>query len=402
MFEQLQDLLCRKYRLEHRWNEGATNMIRLFTLPAGFLLDLLMGDPRWLYHPVCLIGKLISVLEKGIRKVFPKSEKGELAGGVLEVILVCLITFLVPFGIIHLLYGWNFWAGFVLETFWSGQLLATRSLKDESMKVYDRLKNGTIEEARYAVSMIVGRDTQSLTEVGVTKAAVETVAENSSDGIIAPMLYMAIGGIPLMFLYKGINTMDSMLGYKNDKYLYFGRCAAKLDDVANYIPARTSGWLMALSTVFVGMDTKNAVKIYRRDRRNHASPNSAQTEAAMAGALDVQLAGNAYYFGKLYEKPTIGDPIRPVEIEDILRSNRLLYATCIAGAILFWGVCMLEYKARISIYKYADKQQVCCLTEKQKWKNTYMAVMSTITRGASTSQQTAIPLAPRRESKKPL
>ena len=240
MFEQLQDLLCRKYRLEHRWNEGATNMIRLFTLPAGFLLDLLMGDPRWLYHPVCLIGKLISVLEKGIRKVFPKSEKGELAGGVLEVILVCLITFLVPFGIIHLLYKWNFWVGFVLETFWCGQLLATKSLKDESMKVYDRLKNGTIEEARYAVSMIVGRDTQSLTEEGVTKAAVETVAENSSDGIIAPMLYMAIGGIPLMFLYKGINTMDSMLGYKNDKYLYFGRCAAKLDDVANYIPARTS------------------------------------------------------------------------------------------------------------------------------------------------------------------
>ena len=256
---------------------------------------------------------------------------------------MCLITFLVPFGIIHLLYKWNFWVGFVLETFWCGQLLATKSLKDESMKVYDRLKNGTIEEARYAVSMIVGRDTQSLTEEGVTKAAVETVAENSSDGIIAPMLYMAIGGIPLMFLYKGINTMDSMLGYKNDKYLYFGRCAAKLDDVANYIPARTSGWLMALSTVFVGMDTKNAVKIYRRDRRNHASPNSAQTEAAMAGALDVQLAGNAYYFGKLYEKPTIGDPIRPVEIEDIPRSNRLLYATCIAGAILFWGVRMLVW-----------------------------------------------------------
>ena len=169
----------------------------------------------------------------------------------------------------------------------------------------------------------------------------ETVAENSSDGIIAPMLYMAIGGIPLMFLYKGINTMDSMLGYKNDKYLYFGRCAARLDDVANYIPARISGWLMALSTVFVGMDTKNAVKIYRRDRRNHASPNSAQTEAAMAGALDVQLAGNAYYFGKLYEKPTIGDPIRPVKIEDIPKANKLLYATCIVGAILFFGLSVL-------------------------------------------------------------
>ena len=156
-----------------------------------------------------------------------------------------------------------------------------------------------------------------------------------SDGVIAPMLYMAIGGVPLMFLYKGINTMDSMLGYKNDKYLYFGRIAAKLDDVANYIPARLSGWLMVAASAFVKMDVKNAAKIYRRDRRNHASPNSAQTEAAMAGALDVQLAGNAYYFGKLYEKPTIGDGIRPVEVEDIRRSNRLLYATAILGAVIF-------------------------------------------------------------------
>ena len=279
--------------------------------------------------------------EKGIRKVFPKTDKGERVGGILEVVLVCFITFFIPYVVIHLFYKWNFWLGFALETFWCGQLLATKSLKVESMKVYDRLKNGTIEEARYAVSMIVGRDTQALSEIGVTKAAVETVAENSSDGIIAPMLYMAIGGIPLMFLYKGINTMDSMLGYKNDKYLYFGRCAARLDDVANYIPARISGWLMALSTVFVGMDTKNAVKIYRRDRRNHASPNSAQKEAAMAGALDVPLAGHAYYFGKLYEKPTIGDPIRPVKIEDIPRANKLLYATCIVGAILFFGLSVL-------------------------------------------------------------
>ncbi len=318
-------------------------MIRLLALPAGFILDLIIGDPRWLYHPVCLIGKLISVLEGGIRKIFPKNQKGELAGGILEVILVCVFTYMIPFAVLQLLYGWQFIAGFVLETFWCGQLLATRSLKDESMKVYDRLKNSTIDEARYAVSMIVGRDTKDLTEEGVTKAAVETVAENSSDGIIAPMLYMAIGGAPLMFLYKGINTMDSMLGYKNDRYLYFGRCAAKLDDVANFIPARISGWLMVLATVFAGMDTKNAAKIYKRDRRNHASPNSAQTEAAMAGALDVQLAGNAYYFGKLYEKPTIGDPIRPVETEDIKRANRLLYATCILGAIIFFGVRMLIY-----------------------------------------------------------
>ena len=304
-------------------------------LAAGFILDLMIGDPRWLYHPVCLIGNLIAFLEKILRKIFPKTDQGELAAGIVEVILVCLLSGGIPFLILHILYGISVWAGFALETFWCYQLLATKSLKTESMKVYDRLKNGTLDEARYAVSMIVGRDTRELTETGVTKAAVETVAENASDGVIAPMLYMAIGGVPLMFLYKGINTMDSMLGYKNDKYLYFGRVAAKLDDVANYIPARISGWLMVAGTVFTGMDIKNAAKIYKRDRRNHASPNSAQTEAAMAGALDVQLAGNAYYFGKLYEKPTIGDPIRPVEPEDIKRANRLMYAASILGVVVF-------------------------------------------------------------------
>ena len=283
----------------------------LLTLILGFVLDLLIGDPRWLYHPVCVIGNLITVLEKAIRKIFPKSHGGELAGGFVTVVLICLFSGGVPFLVLYYLYRFLPVAGFVLEVFWCYQLLATRSLKDESMKVYDSLKNGTLDEARYAVSMIVGRDTKELTETGVTKAAVETVAENASDGVIAPMFYMAIGGVPLMFLYKGINTMDSMLGYKNDKYLYFGRVAAKLDDVA---------------------------KIYRRDRRNHASPNSAQTEAAMAGALDVQLAGNAYYFGKLYEKPTIGDPIRPVEPEDIRRANRLMYAASVLGVIVFAAI----------------------------------------------------------------
>ena len=315
-----------------------TNVIyHTIALAAGFLLDLIFGDPRWLYHPVCLIGNLISVLEKGIRKIFPKTNAGELAGGFVETLLVCLFSLGVPGIVLYLLYGHFPVAGVLLETFWCYQLLATRSLRDESMKVYDRLVNGTIEEARYAVSMIVGRDTKELTETGVTKAAVETVAENCSDGVIAPMIYMAIGGAPLMFLYKGINTMDSMLGYKNDKYLYFGRCSAKLDDVANYLPARISGWLMVAASFICGMDGRQAARIYQRDRRNHASPNSAQTEAAMAGALDVQLAGNAYYFGKLYEKPTIGDPIRAVEPEDIRRSNRLMYGTAILGIL----ICLL-------------------------------------------------------------
>lgn len=314
---------------------------RSFALIAGFILDLIFGDPRWLYHPICLVGNGIAFLEKRIRRLFPKSQKGELAGGVLEVLLVCPMCFAVPFLLLHFLYEAVPMAGFLLETFLCYQLLATKSLKTESMKVYDKLKNGTLEEARYAVSMIVGRDTKELTEEGVVKATVETVAENASDGVIAPMIYMALGGAPLMFLYKGINTMDSMLGYKNEKYLYFGRCAAKLDDVANYIPARISGVLMAAAAFFVKLDGKNAFKIYRRDKRNHASPNSAQTESAMAGALRVQLAGDAWYFGKLYKKPTIGDAIRSVETEDIRRANGLLYGTSILGVIVFSAIAML-------------------------------------------------------------
>ena len=307
----------------------------LAALIVGYGLDLLLGDPSFLYHPIRVIGNLIALLEKWLRKVFPKTPKGELAGGVFLVILVCLAGYGVPALLLFAAFKIHPVIGFLLEVLWCWQIPATKCLKDESMKVYQKLKENDHPRSRYAVSMIVGRDTQSLTEEGVTKAAVETVAENASDGVIAPMLYMAIGGVWLMFLYKGINTMDSMLGYKNDKYLYFGRCAAKLDDVANYIPARLSGWLMVAASAFVKMDVKNAAKIYRRDRRNHASPNSAQTEAAMAGALEVQLAGNAYYFGKLYEKPTIGDGIRPVEVEDIRRSNRLLYATAILGAVIF-------------------------------------------------------------------
>lgn len=308
-------------------------------LLIGFCMDLIFGDPRWLYHPVCIIGNLIAFWEKKIRKCMPKSEKGELAGGVIEVVMVCLLSFLLPFGIVTILYEVLPAAGFLLETFWCYQLFAAKSLKTESMKVYDRLKNGTIEEARYAVSMIVGRDTKSLSETGVTKAAVETIAESTSDGVLAPMFYMAIGGVPLMFLYKAINTMDSMLGYKNEKYLYFGRCAAKLDDAANFIPARIAGLLMVLASFFCGLDGKQAWKIFRRDRKNHASPNSAHTESAMAGALDVQLAGDAWYFGTLYKKPFIGDPVAPIECEDIKRANRLMYGTAIAGAVLYLLSC---------------------------------------------------------------
>ena len=311
-------------------------MNHIIALGAGFLLDLLIGDPKWLYHPICLVGNLIGAAEKGIRKILPKTPGAELAGGFIEVLLVCSLCFGIPAAALGVLYRYVPAAGLILETFWCYQLLAARSLKDESMKVYDRLKNGTLDEARSTVSMIVGRDTKALSAAGVTKAAVETVAENTSDGVVAPAFYMAVGGAPLMFLYKGINTMDSMLGYKNEKYLYFGRCAAKLDDLANYIPSRISGWMMVTASA-LGREfsAKQAARIYRRDRRNHASPNSAQTEAAMAGALQVQLAGDAYYFGKLYKKPTIGYDIRPIEAEDIARANRLMIRTAALSTAVF-------------------------------------------------------------------
>ncbi|WP_417032079.1 adenosylcobinamide-phosphate synthase CbiB, partial [Blautia sp.] len=248
-------------------------------LAAGFILDLMIGDPRWLYHPVCLIGNLIAFLEKILRKIFPKTDKGELAAGIVEVILVCLLSGGIPFLILHILYGISVWAGFALETFWCYQLLAGKCLKDESRKVYVQLVNHNLEGARHAVSMIVGRDTGNLSEAGVTKAAVETVAENTSDGVIAPLIFMLIGGAPLGFFYKAVNTMDSMIGYKNEKYLHFGRFAAKMDDVWNYIPSRISALLMIASAWIFRMDYKRAWAVWKRDRRKHASPNSAQTEA---------------------------------------------------------------------------------------------------------------------------
>lgn len=307
----------------------------IIALILGFLLDLLIGDPHFLYHPIRLVGNLIAFVEKGLRRIFPKTEKGELGAGVALVILVVGITTGIAWGILLLAGYISPILRFVLEIIMCYQLLATKSLKTESMKVYDRLKTGDLEGSRYAVSMIVGRDTKNLTAEGVTKAAVETVAENTSDGIIAPMLFMAIGGVPLGYLYKAINTMDSMVGYKNDKYLFFGRASAKLDDFVNYIPARITAWLMIAATKFIGLHTADARRIFKRDRYNHASPNSAQTEAVMAGALQIQLAGDACYFGKIYKKPTIGDPIRPVVFEDIRTSNRLLYATAVLSIIVF-------------------------------------------------------------------
>ena len=313
----------------------------LAAIGLGDMIDLLIGDPHWLYHPIRIVGNLISLLEKWLRALFPKTEKGELTAGVFLVILTSGLTTAAAAGILYAGYLIHPAVKFGLEVLMCYQLLATRALRDESMKVYEKLKENDLEGSRYAVSMIVGRDTKNLDDIGVTKAAVETVAENTSDGILAPMLFMVIGGPVLGFFYKAVNTMDSMVGYKNEKYLYFGRAAAKFDDILNYIPARISAWMMIFSCLFSGLDAKEAYRIYKRDRYNHASPNSAQTEAVMAGALHIQLAGDAWYFGKLYKKKTIGDAVRAVEYEDIRRANRLLYVTSFFTILLFGALRLL-------------------------------------------------------------
>ena len=299
----------------------------MVALAIGFFLDLIFGDPHWMPHPICFIGNLISKGEKLIRKCLPKTSRGELVGGVILVCIVMIISIGIPVVILWLAGKVHLVLQIAIEAFMCYQILSTRSLKTESMKVYDRLVQEDLSGARRAVSMIVGRDVESLSMEQITKATVETVAENTSDGIVAPMIFMAIGGAPLGFLYKSINTMDSMIGYKNDKYKNFGTFAARLDDVANYLPARISAMIMIVAAYLLGFDYKNAYKIFRRDRFNHASPNSAQTESVCAGALQIQLAGDAYYFGELYKKKSIGDPIRNVAYDDIAKANRLLYGT---------------------------------------------------------------------------
>ena len=305
-----------------------------YAVLGGFVLDAIFGDPAWLPHPVVYMGKAISTLEKGLRARLPKTPEGELWGG--RILAFCLpvgtlaLTSLVCMGAaaLHPLLG------LAVQMFWCGQALAAKGLVQESMNVYRELTKPDLPAARIAVSRIVGRDTQALTAKGVTKAAVETVAENASDGVIAPLLYMLLGGAPLALSYKAINTMDSMVGYKNTQYLYFGRAAAKLDDIANYLPSRIAALLWVAAAALTGNDTRNAWRIWRRDRRNHASPNSAQTESACAGALNVQLAGPAYYFGEYYPKPTIGDAVRPIEPEDIRRADRMMYAESLLALAL--------------------------------------------------------------------
>lgn len=301
---------------------------------GGFLLDCLLGDPEWMPHPVVFMGKAIVKLEKWLRGIFGQSPEGERRAGMILAVVLPLATFAVSGGLCWLFYWIHPLLGLALQIFWCWQALALRCLVKESKNVYRCLTTQDLSVARKAVARIVGRDTAELSQQGVIKAAVETVAENFSDGILAPMFYTLLGGAPLALAYKAINTMDSMVGYKNERYLHFGRAAAKLDDVANYLPSRIAALLCIAVCPLVGADAKNAWKIWRRDRRNHASPNSAQTESACSGALGVQLAGPACYFGKRVEKPYIGDSVREIEPQDILRTNRLITVASVLALLL--------------------------------------------------------------------
>lgn len=319
---------------------------RAGVITVAFLLDMLLGDPQFMWHPVRAIGKLIEYTEKLLYRLLriktgrEEDRTKKIISGVVLVLVVTLVSVAVPGVILFAAGRVNRYFKLGVEAVMCYQLLAMKSLKDESMKVYKALRYNGMDDARQAVSMIVGRDTESLDENGVTKAAVETVAENTSDGVVAPLMFMLVFGALGGYFYKAVNTMDSMVGYRNDKYVYFGRAAARMDDVLNFIPSRVAAVCMILAAGFLpGMNMGNAIRIFRRDRYKHKSPNSAQTEAVCAGALGVLLAGNAYYFGTLYEKPTIGDATREIEIEDIKRANRLLYLTSIIA--LVFGIAII-------------------------------------------------------------
>ena len=297
----------------------------------GFLLDLIIGDPQNPIHPIRIIGSLCKATEKFFRKVLKKSLK---IAGLLTWITVVLIVFLFNYFLLKGAYAINNVLGVILSSIMIYFCISTKALKVEGLKGVKYVIQDDIEGARKQLSYIVGRDTKNLDKESILKAVVETVAENMSDGVIAPLFYVGIGGAPLAFLYKAVNTMDSMFGYKNDKYIEFGYFPAKLDDVFNYIPARLSGYFIFMASFSLGLDYKNSFKIYKRDKNNHSSPNSAHPEAAVAGALNVQLGGANYYFGKLVEKPTIGDDIEKIDIYKVNKTNNILYCSAILGCCM--------------------------------------------------------------------
>lgn len=307
--------------------------MNILSIYIGYIIDLIIGDPYSFPHPVIYIGKLIKCLENNIRKIFKKEKYLKFAGFILWFITVGT-TYLLTYLIIKLS-KFNSITFLIVNSFIIYTTLATKCLKDEAIKIYDILKSGDIYESRKQLSYIVGRDTSSLNEAEIIRATVETVAENTVDGIISPMFYAFIGGAPLAMAYKAINTLDSMVGYKNDKYINLGFASAKIDDIANYIPARICIIFMTIASLILRFNYKNCFKISIRDRKNHKSPNCAYPEGAVAGALGIQLGGTNIYFGKPVYKPTIGDKYREIEIEDIKKTNKIMYLSSILSLIIF-------------------------------------------------------------------
>ena len=308
-------------------------MLTTLAVARGFVLDAIFGAPAGAWHPVCAIGALISKTEKLLRRLFPQTPRGEKIAGVVLWCIVCAVSYAVPFAILFLLRAANPWLAFAAETLFCYQIFARKCLVQAGEKVYTALSQ-SLAEGRKAISYYVGRDTGSLTEEGVIKAAVETIAENTTDGVIAPMFFMLIGGAPLAFLYKAVNTLDSMVGYHNEKYEHFGCFSARVDDVFNFIPARIAAVCMIAGAGMLKFDSRNARRIFKRDRFCHKSPNSAQTEAVCAGALHIQLGGSAQYFGQYVHKPTIGDDDRAIVKTDIGRAADLMTTASVFALLL--------------------------------------------------------------------
>ena len=318
----------------------------LIVYPVAVLLDLLLGDPVKFPHLIVGMGKMISLLEKLMRRLFPKTKGGELAGGALLAAFMVLFFGAAAF---FALWGLNFlneWVSVGLECLLFWQCLSMRTLDKEGRLIRRALDDPDVTVGQKAVGRIVGRDTSYLDKPGVARAAVESIAESTSDGVIAPMLYYFIGGLPLAVIYKAINTMDSMIAYRNERYLYFGRVAARMDDVAGFLPARFTALCLIAASFFTGFDAKNAWRIFKRDRYKHLSPNSAHSESAVAGALHLKLGGSAVYFGELVEKPSYGDGEREIEPDDIRRTTKLMYVAAlifsliglaVRGGIFLWA-----------------------------------------------------------------
>jgi adenosylcobinamide-phosphate synthase len=306
------------------------NLVNIF---IGYILDLTFGDPYSFPHPVRFIGNLIKFLENKIRKLAKKNKYLKIGGFFLWIITVGT-TYIITYLIVRVS-SIDVYLLTIVNSILIYTTLSTKCLKDEAIKIYKVLKENDLEKSRIQLSYIVGRDTKHLSKLEIIRAVVETVAENTVDGIISPMFYAFIGGAPLAMAYKAINTLDSMVGYKNEKYADIGFTSAKIDDIANFIPARITVFFMSIASLFLGYDYKSSIRIAIRDRKNHKSPNCAYPEGAIAGALEIQLGGTNTYFGESVYKPTIGDKIREIDEEDIVKTNKIMYLTSFTALIIF-------------------------------------------------------------------